>query len=316
MVSLDEFHRALLCSDIPGLNNSVILVRADSRFSPDIPGPWIFVPDLHLLSQEQGGLYQDDHEEFYHIGDAAKLNLLRFLEFLKEMKAGKDGSYGGLKVVQLGDFHDLWRERQNRKESVRQMMLRQLKENGFLFLRFRELQAERVIGNHEEELSHSGAAEENSDVWPAERLNEFLVEEAGAAGGGSILILHGHQVDSGETGLASPLNRYGARMAQYKWISRMWRDEWYYEVAPGTPDTPDPAPVLQDVVRYKPLPPIVWKDHLTYQENEERKKELAARKTQEDNQRFYIGIQELVVKDPSSKQPKPIPHHNCFWHNF
>ena len=277
MVSLDEFHCSLMNSDLPGLNRAIILFRSLVPIPLDTPGPWIFVPDLHLLGKDKGRDYADNGEDFFHLGDTEKKSLMNLLDFLMARKSAGDGGYPDLKVIQLGDFHDLWREAQHWwGEDVRRMMERQLDVHQDLFTLFRDLHSERVIGNHEDALERPGAAEENSDVWPAENLHETMLLDLDQAGAFRMLILHGHQVDPGEKGIRRTINPIGARMARHPAISRRWRDEWKYEVALGACDELAPSPVPQDLIHYQQSP---------------------RNSQQKTDQKYYREIQDYAVTD-------------------
>jgi hypothetical protein len=278
MVSLDDFHRRLLASEFPGLANSMILVRSLVPIPMDIPGPWVFVPDLHLLSSMQGRGYSDADGEFFHLGANAKAVLMAFLEQLLELKGLEPGDYGGLKVVQLGDFHDLWREARHWwGEDVRRIMRRQYADHGDLCALFGDLEAVRVIGNHESALEDDDIAAENSDIWPVERLFDALVQDLEPSGAFRMLVLHGHQVDPGEKGIRKRINPIGARQVTHPSISKAHRDEWHYEVAPDACDRPLNGPVQQAVVHYR---------------------EDAETKAQRENQLYYGDIPSYAVTDP------------------
>jgi UDP-2,3-diacylglucosamine pyrophosphatase LpxH len=148
-----------------------------------------------------------------------------------------------VRVLQLGDFHDLWRESEHWwwDEDIRAMVSRQLKSHEPLFDLFRQLRTERLVGNHDKRLrTEKGklAADPINEYFPVETIYPYsksfrwgLLHR--------IDVIHADIFDKVETGFFSFLNPVGARLAEHNGTINIGNiDEWEHELEPpGTPDS-------------------------------------------------------------------------------
>jgi len=110
MPQSDELHKRLLDTMD---NTGVKLSLAARIFEPDIGLPdngtiRIFIPDLHMISKEAQKRFPDYG---FHSHQSREPTMVRFLEALGSL--GRQLSdVNSLRVYQLGDFLDLWREHQ------------------------------------------------------------------------------------------------------------------------------------------------------------------------------------------------------------
>jgi UDP-2,3-diacylglucosamine pyrophosphatase LpxH len=200
--------------------------------------PIIFVPDLHLMSVDRGSAYGS----YFHLNANRKKILLAFLTRLNELRNGAHQELPKLKVYQLGDMHDLWREAEHWwGESATAMLARQFEEHKDLFELFRALNAERFAGNHDRSLRSPEVRAEIANqpisaLLPMKQLHpdyhSFLW-----GSGCRVDVLHSDQVDDAETPwYRRPINPIGARLADHN-LDPGLADEWSHEVIPpGTPD--------------------------------------------------------------------------------
>src|ERR1051325_10429280 len=202
-LSVAEFIAFIGSGEPPGALRSTVLFRQNLAVDVDATdheghAPIVFVPDLHLLSLDRAGGYGD----YFHLNQKRKDILLAFLSRLLELR-DSTAEFAALKVYQLGDLHDLWREAQHWwGEDTAQMLSRQLESHRDLFRLLLALGAERLAGNHDRALREPGVRAELaqapiSDYLPLASLHpDFHSFLWGASC--RIDLLHGDQVDAAE----------------------------------------------------------------------------------------------------------------------
>jgi len=165
--------------------------------------------------------------------------LIALLRRLVELRG--DERYRGLRLIQVGDFHDLWRERAHWwGEAVGTMLDHQIKTHRDLFELLASLGCHRVVGNHDDKLAQAGVLEKLrghaiSAYFPPGSVHTKPISlRRGAYGRADIL--HGHEVDPAEQPWWRKLiNPVGCRLAYPGLIGET--DEWRHEVlSDGTAD--------------------------------------------------------------------------------
>lgn len=206
MISHDEFRRRLLgifpSNPKQPQDRGVALVARLQNAQLQLPGrrAHIFIPDLHLLNQEDAKAYPK-----YHFVQDADLRL-----FLKKLSTMKRRKRGELAVWHLGDLFDVWRARGGRgpKEEVDEIAADHSEILGLLVdPPPRGCRAEILAGNHDYVLH---ALQE----WRAPRFYIISNEDRG---GGDVLVLHGDVFSWVERTLPEDLQAAVVRLAT--WIS-------------------------------------------------------------------------------------------------
>jgi UDP-2,3-diacylglucosamine pyrophosphatase LpxH len=235
-LEIGEICRDISAGDPPGSLTAYLLdhqtLAVGDPESPD-EDPIFVLPDLHLLSGDLS--YHDS----FHLNDRLKARLLALLRRLRALRA--NAAYGCMRVVQIGDFHDLWRESRHWwGESLGAMLGRQIEAHADLFELLAELGCHRVVGNHDERLGHQGVLDSLRDhpisaYFPPGSVHPSPISLCRGSFG-RVDLLHGHEVDPGEqVWWRRWLNPIGCRFAGLGFVST---DEWQHEVLPeGTPDT-------------------------------------------------------------------------------
>jgi UDP-2,3-diacylglucosamine pyrophosphatase LpxH len=202
--------------------------------------PIVFVPDLHLLSHERSEGYGD----YFNLNRQREDLLTSVLQQLVRLRDAPQSQYSALRVFQLGDFHDLWRESEHWwwDEDIRAMVDRQLQSHLPLFDLFRQLATERLVGNHDKRIRDEKAklAGEPIDFYfPVDKIYPFAKSFQWGAFN-RIDLIHADIFDKTETGFFHFLNPVGARLAEHDGTIAIGDiDEWQHEIdPPGTPDGP------------------------------------------------------------------------------
>ncbi len=215
--------------------------------------PVIFIPDLHLISDERARGYGDN----FNLSHRRKGVLLSLLHRLLELRDGPTRDcYGNLAVYQLGDFHDLWREMDHWwGDDINDMMDRQINTHGDLFAYLQALRVQRLVGNHDNKLRVDSvrrrlATAPISSYFPIEHVAPGVKSIPWGAHQ-RIDMLHADQVDSGECSWYSIFNPLGARMAgTVEGLGIEEADEWKHELIPaGHPDPPGERALVPNVIR-------------------------------------------------------------------
>jgi len=232
-----------------------LAVEPDAR-GPDGATPVFAVPDLHVLSEERARGYG----EFFHLNAGREKALVAFLRRLVELRDDPaDRAFAALAVYQLGDLHDLWREAAHWwwHEDLAAMLERQRASHAALFALLGELDATRLVGNHDDRLRDRGAAAALAGTAvEADLPLARLVPDVASLPWGAhsrIDFLHADQVDPVETGPFHGANHIGARLAAHGGAIDLGEvDEWRWELLP--PGAPDPdaesAPLPEAVIDF------------------------------------------------------------------
>src|SRR5262245_44214048 len=192
-----------------------VLVHARIPIGIDATPPHVFIPDLHVMSGEHGLAYGDA----YHLAPSRERILIRLLRRLEELRSGE---VPDLKVFQLGDLHDLWREAYHWwGEDTESMLERQWKSHPDLFELFRKLEAEGCVGNHDDGLRGLEAKPIRERLSPLVKLEDHYAS-IDAGPGSKILFTHADVVDPIEGHF---YNSVGSRLA-----GTGPADEWRHEV--------------------------------------------------------------------------------------
>jgi hypothetical protein len=214
-----------------------LLVDADAADEQGCT-PIIFVPDLHLMSVDRGSAYGS----YFHLNENREKILLALLARLSELRNGSPQELPKLKVYQLGDMHDLWREAEHWwGEDTATMLARQFGDHKDLFELFRALDTERFAGNHDRSLRSPEVRAElaNQPISTLLPLRQLHPDYHSFLWGSRcrVDVLHADQVDEAETPwYRRPINPIGARLADHN-LDPGLADEWNHEVnPPGTPD--------------------------------------------------------------------------------
>ncbi len=201
--------------------------------SEDDGDPVFVLPDLHLLSGDR------HYKEFFHLNQSLKARLMALLRRLAELR--EDREYNRLRLIQIGDFHDLWREQTHWwGEAVATMLNRQIEAHHDLFELLAALGCHRVVGNHDDKLAQNNVLDKLrghpiSAYFPPGSVHSKPISlRRGAYGRADIL--HGHEVDPAEQAWWRKLvNPVGCRLACPGLIGET--DEWKHEVvSDGTAD--------------------------------------------------------------------------------
>ena len=201
-LSIQEIASHIAASEPPGELQTTVLYHTTLTVAVDAADeqgctPIIFVPDLHLLSDERAIGYGD----YFHLNQTQKNLLLHLLSALISLRATE---FPRLKVYQLGDLHDLWREAQHWwGEDTATMLASQLKSHQDLFELFRKLDAERLAGNHDRALRSDKvrASVANAPISAFLPIDDLHPDSHSFLWGAGhrIDILHSDQVDDAET---------------------------------------------------------------------------------------------------------------------
>jgi len=254
--SFDDVVRELNSGDPPLSGNVSVLFRSTLPVDVDAAdgdgrSPVIFVPDVHVLSADRAIEYTD----YFHLNQSQEDLLTEVLRRLLGMKAIAE--FSGLRIYQLGDFHDLWREAAHWwGEDICAMLLRQVRSHRVLFDLFRQLKTERLVGNHDKKLRVPEEIaklidEEIADYFPLSWIYPVMHSFRWGATC-RIDLIHADVFDSVETGLFHFLNPLGARLAQHdSGINIGEIDEWQHELGPpGHEDSFSSSSLLQGNVRF------------------------------------------------------------------
>jgi UDP-2,3-diacylglucosamine pyrophosphatase LpxH len=216
--------------------------------------PVVFIPDIHLLSSERAAGYQDA----FVLSGGKKALLGSLLKRLLDLRDGDD-AWRNLAVYQLGDFHDLWREKEHWwwSEDVGDMLDRQVDTHAELLGLFRRLGTVRIVGNHEDKLRARGpldslAGRRIASYFPKGTIRPDLVSFPWGPHA-RVDLLHTDQVDPVETGFFSFLNTPGSRLAMpARALGLATVDEWQHEcLEPGTNDSPGPETRADRVLDFR-----------------------------------------------------------------
>ena len=256
MLSLEDVRRDL-AED--GRLVSRVLYTLSLPGDPDVADgdgrtPVFFIPDIHLLSAERA----DGYHGAFVLSGTKKALLKNLLTRLLELRDGDD-AWRNLAVYQLGDFHDLWREKEHWwwSEDVGDMLDRQADTHAELLELFRRLETVRIVGNHEEKLRARGLLDSLegrriASYFPKETIRSDLVSFPWGPHA-RVDLLHTDQVDPVETGFFSFLNATGSRLAMpARALGLATVDEWQHEcLEPGTNDSPGPETRVDHVLDFR-----------------------------------------------------------------
>jgi hypothetical protein len=239
MLNLSEIVLALNDNPSPGaflVSQAPLPVDVDAT-DENGKTPIVFIPDLHLLSHERSAGYGD----FFNLNRGQETLLAGVLERLLFLRDASASPFAAMRVFQLGDFHDLWREGEHWwwDEDIRSLINRQLQSHQPLFELFRKLGTERLVGNHDKRLraeKEKLRGEPIDSYFPIEKIYPYA--KSFKWGMGRVDLIHADIFDKTETGFFHFLNPVGARLAEHDGaISIGGIDEWQHELEPpGTPD--------------------------------------------------------------------------------
>jgi UDP-2,3-diacylglucosamine pyrophosphatase LpxH len=202
--------------------------------------PIFFIPDLHILSENRGIGYGQG--KYFHLNQNRKEILKAFLSRLIELR-DEGQEFRRLKVYQLGDMNDLWREARHWwGEDVVEMLERQIGDHEDLFWLFRKLGTERLAGNHDNKLRIPKVRTQVAES----PVNEFLpmdmlhpdTRSFRWGSGCRMDMIHADQVDDSETPwYRKMINPVGSRFAARDdgLINIGEINEWSHEVRPEGP---------------------------------------------------------------------------------
>jgi UDP-2,3-diacylglucosamine pyrophosphatase LpxH len=203
--------------------------------------PIFFIPDLHIMSENRGIGYGQG--KYFHLNQNRKGILIAFLSRLIELR-NMGQEFQRLKVYQLGDMNDLWREAKHWwGEDVVTMLARQIGDHEDLFKLFRDLGTERLAGNHDNKLRDEEVRKQVAES-PVNALlpMDMLHPNARSFSWGSACrmdMIHADQVDKSESGWFRRLiNPVGCRFAQHDdgLFNFGEIDEWAHEIQPEGPE--------------------------------------------------------------------------------
>ena len=276
VLEVGEICRDIAAAEPPG-ELVPYLVARQSLVMGDVEGggdgePVFVLPDLHLLSGDR------HYEDYFHLNRRLKDRLMALLRRLEDLRA--TDPYRDMRVIQIGDFHDLWRERMHWwGEAVTTMLDRQIESHHDLFDQLASLNCHRVVGNHDDTLARKGvlaSLREHpiSGYFPPGSIHTCPISLHRGVHG-RVDLLHGHEVDPGEQRWWSrALNPIGCRFADPA-LGIGATDEWQHELLPdGTVDA------MLDGPPFIYTPGVVDKTQGT---NQKFYKELADRMTCADD---------------------------------
>jgi UDP-2,3-diacylglucosamine pyrophosphatase LpxH len=262
---IHEIASRIAASEPPGELQTTVLYHTTLPVDVDAADeqgrtPIIFVPDLHLLSDERARGYG----EYFHLNQKQKPLLLHLLSALIHLRATE---FPRLKVYQLGDMHDLWREAAHWwGEDAPAMLARQLQSHQDLFKLLWELDTERLVGNHDRALRSDKvrAALANAPISGFLLLDDLHPDFHSFLWGVNhrVDLLHSDQVDDAETPwYRQPINPIGARFAEHGGLVNLGEvDEWAHELTPPGDADPalfDPTTAIGDSAAQELLQPTV-----------------------------------------------------------
>ena len=257
VLSLNQILLDIAAGEPHGTLSPRLLFRIDLPVEIDVRDdtgrrPIFFLPDLHILSSERA----DGYGEYFNLNHHREELLKHLLSRLVELRSTEQ-EYLQLRLFQLGDFHDLWRESEHWwwDEDVRSMIQRQVDSHRDLFDILSELDTERLVGNHDNRLRRPSELEklqdeEIAEYFPADRIYPDLQSFCWGIAH-RVDLIHADRFDKVETGAFHFLNPIGARLAQHGSINIGEVDEWQHELEPpGYPDGQADSGLLEENIDY------------------------------------------------------------------
>lgn len=164
----------------------------------DVSPVFLFVPDMHWMSRAGDAKYRYG---FARLDGAWRIDrtamLTAVLDAMKQVRTTVDAELGDgtFRVVQLGDFLDLWREDERQHEGVEALASRIVGDNALAWQQLLDLDVEVVVGNHDDQ----GPA--SASLRSARLARPYKVGDSR-----SLLVTHGHLYDPVEQSLAASLH--------------------------------------------------------------------------------------------------------------
>lgn len=125
--------------------------------------PSVFIPDLHLMTADSRVMFKY-HFDLVSDGRAVERSvllpaLLHRLSLLRQPPTG-----ASFRVIQLGDYLDIWREPPQKRKHMKQLVNRMKKDNLAVVNGLAACAADVVAGNHDVALRKNGLGEHKTSI--------------------------------------------------------------------------------------------------------------------------------------------------------